>query len=136
MRVGFKKGQKLLLCGNGGSAADCDHWAGELLKGFGQLRPLSLAMRRGLPDAMANRLQWAFPVIPLAGFPALYTAFCNDVDPEYVFAQLVLAFGREGDMLDALSISGNSSNVCCAAEVARASVPVQRECPKSVGGLS
>jgi D-sedoheptulose 7-phosphate isomerase len=116
----FRRGGKLLLCGNGGSAADADHWAGELLKGFGQLRPLPPTMRSGLPPKMADRLQWAFPVIPLTGFPALSTAFCNDVEPEYVFAQLTLALGRRGDSLACLSTSGNSANVCRAAEVARA----------------
>lgn len=116
----FRRDGKLLLCGNGGSAADADHWAGELLKGFGQLRPLSPAMPEGIPTEIADRLQWAFPVIPLTGFPALSTAFCNDVEPEYVFAQLTLALGRRGDELVCLSTSGNAANVCRAAEVARA----------------
>jgi len=116
----FLKDGKLLLCGNGGSAADSEHWAGEMLKGFAHPRPLSTAMRQGLSSELAARLQWAFPVIPLTGFTALATAFSNDVEPEYVFAQLVLALGRAGDVLAALSTSGNSSNVCRAAEVARA----------------
>ena len=121
----FLNGAKLLLCGNGGSASDSEHWAGEMLKGFAHARPLSTSMRQGLPPEMAARLQWAFPVIPLTGFPSLATAFSNDVDPEYVFAQLVLALGRPGDALAALSTSGNSPNVCRAAEVARArSIPV------------
>jgi D-sedoheptulose 7-phosphate isomerase len=116
----FRKDGKLLLCGNGGSAADSEHWAGELLKGFAHSRPLTASMCMGLPSEMAARLQWAFPVIPLTGFPAFATAFGNDVDPEYVFAQLVLALGRPGDALGALSTSGNASNVCRAAEIARA----------------
>ncbi|MGB8031426.1 MAG: SIS domain-containing protein [Terracidiphilus sp.] len=116
----FRKDGKLLLCGNGGSAADSEHWAGELLKGFALPRSLAAPMREGLPPEMATRLQWAFPVIPLTGFPAFATAFGNDVDPEYVFAQLVLALGRTGDVLGALSTSGSASNVCRAAEVARA----------------
>jgi D-sedoheptulose 7-phosphate isomerase len=116
----FLKDGKLLLCGNGGSASDSEHWAGEMLKGFAHSRPLSPSMRQGLPSEMAARLQWAFPVIPLTGFPSLATAFSNDVAPEYVFAQLVLALGRPGDVLAALSTSGNSANVCSAAEVARA----------------
>jgi len=121
----FRKDRKLLLCGNGGSAADSEHWAGELLKGFALTRSLTDSMREGLPPEMAARLQWAFPVIPLTGFPAFPTAFGNDVDPEYIFAQLVLALGRTGDVLGALSTSGNASNVCRAAEVARArSLPV------------
>jgi D-sedoheptulose 7-phosphate isomerase len=116
----FRREGKLLICGNGGSASDSDHWAGELLKGFARQRPLSATMRRGLPLEMADRLQWAFPAIPLTGFSAFSTAFCNDVEPEYVFAQLVLALGRGGDVLVALSTSGNSANVCRATEVARA----------------
>ena len=120
LAAAFQNDQKLLLCGNGGSAADSEHWAGEMLKGFAHARPLSSLMRRGLPPETAARLQWAFPVIPLTGFPALATAFGNDVDPEYVFAQLLLALGRAGDVLGALSTSGNSANVCRAAEVARA----------------
>jgi D-sedoheptulose 7-phosphate isomerase len=116
----FLKDGKLLLCGNGGSASDSEHWAGEMLKGFAHSRPLPASMRQGLPPEMAARLQWAFSVIPLTGFPSLATAFSNDVDPEYVFAQLVLALGRSGDVLAGLSTSGNSPNVCRAAEVARA----------------
>ena len=121
----FHKDGKLLLCGNGGSASDSEHWAGEMLKGFALTRPLLPSMRRGLPPETAARLQWAFPVIPLTGFPSLATAFGNDVEPEYVFAQLLLALGRAGDVLAALSTSGNSANVCRAAEVARArQIPV------------
>ncbi len=116
----FLENGKLLLCGNGGSASDSEHWAGEMLKGFAHSRPLSASMRDGLPAEMAARLQWAFPVIPLTGFPALGTAFSNDVEPEFVFAQLMLALGRAGDVLAALSTSGNSGNICRAAEVARA----------------
>lgn len=116
----FMKDGKLLVCGNGGSAADAEHWAGELLKGFSDPRPLTASMCKGLAPQLAYRLQWAFPVIPLTGFLAFSTAFGNDVDPECVFAQLVLALGRTGDVLAALSTSGNSLNVCRAAEVARA----------------
>jgi D-sedoheptulose 7-phosphate isomerase len=125
LAAAFRNDQKLLLCGNGGSAADSEHWAGEMLKGFAHARPLSSLMCRGLPAETAVRLQWAFPVIPLTGFPALTTAFGNDVDPEYVFAQLLLALGKAGDVLGVFSTSGNSANVCRAAEVARArSLPV------------
>jgi D-sedoheptulose 7-phosphate isomerase len=121
----FRKDGKLLICGNGGSAADAEHWAGELLKGFSDPRPLTASMRKGLAPKMAARLQWAFAVIPLTGFLAFSTAFGNDVDPKFVFAQLVLALGRSGDVLAALSTSGNAPNVCRAAEVARAkSLPV------------
>ena len=96
LTVTFQKDRKLLLCGNGGSAADSEHWAGEMLKGFAHPRPLSASMRQGLSSELAACLQWAFPVIPLTGFPAFATAFSNDVEPECVFAQLVLALGRTG----------------------------------------
>lgn len=115
----FASGHKLLLCGNGGSASDAEHWAGELLKGFVHQRPLSPQAAAGLPSEVAENLQWAFPAIPLTGFPALSTAFANDVNPEFVFAQLVYALGRPGDALVAISTSGNSRNVCHAAAVAR-----------------
>jgi D-sedoheptulose 7-phosphate isomerase len=132
----FRKDGKLLVCGNGGSAADSEHWAGELLKGFAHPRPLTASMRKGLAPDLAARLQWAFPAIPLTGFPAFATAFGNDVDPECVFAQLVLALGRSGDVLAVLSTSGNASNVCRAAEVARAkSLPVLALTGESGGKL-
>jgi len=113
-------GGKLLLCGNGGSAADADHWAGELLKGFRRLRPFPAAERAGLPEPLAAALQGALPAIPLTGFPALASAFGNDVDPEFVYAQLTHALGRRGDVWIGLSTSGNAANVCAAARVARA----------------
>ena len=112
-------GNKLLLCGNGGSAADAEHWAGELLKGFVHRRPLTAQMSEGLPKEIAENLQWALPAIPLTGFPALSTAFANDVNPDFVFAQLVWGLGLQGDVLIAMSTSGNSKNVCHAAKVAR-----------------
>jgi D-sedoheptulose 7-phosphate isomerase len=120
MREAIAAGGKLLLCGNGGSAADADHWAGELLKGFRRRRPLTSADRAGLPEAMADALQGAIPAIPLTGFPAFTTAFANDVDGSLAFAQLTHALGRRGDVWIGLSTSGNARNVCAAAVVARA----------------
>ena len=95
----YRAGGKLLLCGNGGSAADCEHWAGELLKGFGQLRPLSPKQKEGLDPAVAERLQQALPCIPLTGFVSLTTAFNNDVDPQLTFAQLAWGLANAGDVL-------------------------------------
>jgi len=115
----FRTGHKVLLCGNGGSAADADHWAGELLKGFSHPRPLSASERRGLPTAVARRLQGALPAIPLTGFPAATTAFGNDVDPELAFAQLTSALGRKGDVLVAISTSGNSPSILNTIEMAK-----------------
>ena len=116
----FKSGGKILLCGNGGSAADADHWAGELLKGFGQKRPLSAKDRKKLPSYVAKHLQGALPAIPLTSFTALTSAFGNDVTSDLAFAQLTAALGRRGDVLVALSTSGNARNVCHAAATARA----------------
>jgi len=116
----FDAGGKLLLCGNGGSASDCEHMAGELLKGFEHRRPLPEKLRLGLPSAVAEKLQWGFPAIPLPSITGYGSAWCNDVDPELVFAQLVNVLGTSADALVCFSTSGNSKNVVRAAEVARA----------------
>lgn len=120
LRDGFQSGGKVILCGNGGSAADADHWAGELLKGFKKARQLSLKDQGNLRPEIAARLQGALPAIPLTSFPAASTAFGNDVAPELAYAQLTWALGRRGDVFVGLSTSGNAANVCAAAEVARA----------------
>lgn len=116
----FRLGGNALLAGNGGSAADADHWSGELLKGFESRRPLPAMERAALPPEFADKLQWAVPCIPLTGFPALRTAVANDIDPVLEFAQLVVALGRPGSLFVGLSTSGNAANVCAAAQVARA----------------
>jgi D-sedoheptulose 7-phosphate isomerase len=116
----YRGGGTALFCGNGGSAADSDHWAGELLKGFESRRPLPAAQHVGLDESIAGRLQCGLPAIPLTGFPALRTAVANDIDPVLEFAQLVQAFGRPGGLFVGISTSGNAGNVCAAAEVARA----------------
>jgi D-sedoheptulose 7-phosphate isomerase len=116
----FRSGGNALIAGNGGSAADADHWAGELMKGFESLRPLKQEQRTGLRPELADKLQQAVPCIPLTGFPALRTAVANDIDPTLEFAQLVMALGRPGSLFVGLSTSGNAGNVCAAAEVARA----------------
>lgn len=116
----FQQGQTLLLCGNGGSASDADHIAGELLKGFQHKRPLREEHVETLGEELASKLEQGLPAIPLTAFPALNTAYGNDVDGEYGFAQLVWALGRPGDTLLALSTSGNSTNVIHALKAARA----------------
>jgi D-sedoheptulose 7-phosphate isomerase len=122
----YEAGHKLLLCGNGGSAADCEHIAGELLKGFERRRPLlddlraKLAAQGSDGQKLAAKLQRALPAISLAGHPSLASAFANDVDPHMVFAQLVAALGSPGDVLLALSTSGSARNVILAARAARA----------------
>jgi len=116
----FRQGGKLLLCGNGGSASDAEHWAGELLKGFAQKRALSEKEKASLPPSLRDKLQGALPAIPLTGFPSLSTAFANDVDASLTFAQLVWGLGQPGDVLVGISTSGNAANVCAALETAQA----------------
>lgn len=124
---GFRNGSKLLLCGNGGSCADCEHITGELMKGFLSKRPLSekqkAIMRKNSPeinDNILDKLQNAVPTIPLTAFTVLNTAFCNDVDPELIYAQALMGLGKVNDMLFCISTSGNSKNVVVAAKVAKA----------------
>jgi D-sedoheptulose 7-phosphate isomerase len=116
----LSQGGKLLLCGNGGSSSDAEHWAGELLKGFAQKRSLSDVEKASLPESLRDKLQGALPVIPLTGFPSLSTAFANDVDANLTFAQLVWGLGKPGDVLVGISTSGNAANVCAALETAKA----------------
>ncbi len=115
----YEKGGKLLVCGNGGSAADSDHIVGELMKGFYKQRKLLAEEKRRFGE-QGEKLQGALPAIALTQHGALSTAFLNDVDPEMVFAQQVYGYGREGDVFLGLSTSGNSVNVISAAKVAAA----------------
>jgi len=123
----FSTDHKLLIGGNGGSAADSEHIVGELMKGFMKSRAIGPKAREALniscPDEaeyIGARLQGALPTISLTGSPALATAFGNDVDPAMSFAQQVFGLGRRGDALLAISTSGNSKNLVYAAYVARA----------------
>lgn len=120
MRNSFAAGSKLLICGNGGSAADADHMSGELLKGFGQKRPLNSEWKARLGEELANNLQGALPAIPLTVFNSLSTAYGNDCEHVFTFAQLTWGFGEAGDVLLAISTSGNSKNVLHAVKVAHA----------------
>ena len=117
---------KLLLCGNGGSAADCDHIVGELMKDFLIKRPLDESqrarMKKKLPkieDAVLDNLQCGLPAISLPSITGFNTAFCNDRNAELVYAQGVLALAGSNDVLVAISTSGNAKNVLRAAEVAK-----------------
>lgn len=121
---GYRTGNKLLVCGNGGSAADSEHIVGELMKGFRLRRPLPDKIRRGLDeqyqsDHLADQLQEALPAIALTAHTAFATAFNNDVCSETVFAQQVLGYGKKGDILFGISTSGNSANVANAVKVAK-----------------
>lgn len=140
----FAGGGKLLICGNGGSAADADHIVGELMKSFVLPRHLDQGRRASLVTQdeiggakLAERLQGALPAIALTQHTALATAFSNDVDPELVFAQQVLGYGRKGDVFWGLSTSGNSRNVLYAAMTARAAgIPVIGMTGKDGGALA
>ena len=110
----------LLVCGNGGSAADSDHISGELLKGFLSRRPLSEAEKNTLPWEIANQLQGGIKVIPLPSLTSFSTAFGNDASSVLTFAQLVWVFGESNGVFLGISTSGNAKNVCAAAEVAKA----------------
>ncbi|MDR0740269.1 MAG: SIS domain-containing protein [Puniceicoccales bacterium] len=113
-------GGKLLLAGNGGSAADAGHISGELLKSFCKKRPILQDIAAKIGSEMASNLEGALPAISLPDFVSFHTAYANDRSAEYNFAQLVLALGDEGDVLWALSTSGNSKNIIHAIRTARA----------------
>lgn len=108
-----KNGNKILLCGNGGSAADCDHIAGELLKGFLNKRPLSQDEKASWTEEswIADKLQKGICAINLACISATMTAVINDTDAQLIYAQLVQAMGRPGDVFMGLSTSGGAKNV-------------------------
>ena len=121
-----RNGNTIFLCGNGGSAADAEHICGELMKGFLLKRPLTPVQKEKLAAlgeegrSLGSMLQRAIPAISLVAGVSLPTAFANDVAPVNVFAQQLFGLGKQGDVLWALSTSGNSSNVLQAARVAQA----------------
>ncbi len=118
----FSSGGKLLCCGNGGSSADCDHFVGELMKGFLLERPLNAEeISQFDSDYVPKRLQKGLPAVSLSSQTALMTAYINDCCAETVFAQQVYALAKEGDILVAFSTSGSSENVIYALEAAKAS---------------
>ena len=123
----FSEGGKLLICGNGGSSSDSDHITGELMKGFEHKRPVGDAFSKQLAASggergqyLAEKLQHGFPVISLSANTSLITAVANDIDPDLIFAQQVAGYGNKGDVLLAISTSGNSRNVIDAMITARA----------------
>ena len=121
MAESIRSGGKILCCGNGGSAADCDHFVGELMKGFLKKRPLSAEEKKKFGDSfVADNLQKGMPAISLCAHSALMTAFENDAVPSLVFAQQVYAYAKENDILLCLSTSGNSENIVYAAQAAKA----------------
>lgn len=127
MEEAYSKGGKLLVAGNGGSAADSEHIVGELMKGFKMPRKMTSdfseklrAVDPELGDVLANNLQGALPAIALDGHPALTTAYMNDCEPLLCFAQQVNGFGKPEDVFLGISTSGNSKNILYAATVAKA----------------
>lgn len=124
----FSNGGKLLVAGNGGSAADSEHIAGELMKSFKIQRSVTkeyaeklmqIDPERGL--YLSKNLERSLMAIPLVAHEALTTAYINDVDGLGVFAQQLMGFGRSGDVFLGISTSGNSENIINATVVARAS---------------
>ena len=123
----YENGGKLLVAGNGGSAADAEHIVGELMKGFKLPRKPEVNFAEKLVEenqelgsVLAENLQGALPAIALDGHPALSTAYMNDCEPLLCFAQQVNGYGKSGDVFLGISTSGNSKNVLFAATTARA----------------
>lgn len=123
----YEKGNKVLVCGNGGSCSDSDHIVGELMKGFENMRPVSDALKDNLAEIggergayLAGKLQHGLPAISLTAHSALITAVANDTDASLIFAQQVMGYGNEGDVIIGISSSGNSENVIDALITAKA----------------
>lgn len=112
----YKNGGKVLVCGNGGSAADSEHIVGELMKGFMSKRTVT---DERIPEHLRQKLQGALPAISLPSQTAVLSAFINDCDPEMLYAQLVYGYARDNDLVIGLSTSGNSKNIVNALEVAK-----------------
>lgn len=118
---------KVLVCGNGGSCSDSDHIVGELMKGFEHKRTIDDGLKNHLMEIggergayLAIKLQCALPAISLTTHHALITAVANDTDADLIFAQQVMGYGNPGDVLIAISSSGNSQNVLDAIVTAKA----------------
>ena len=123
----YENGGKLLIAGNGGSAADAEHIVGELMKGFVKRRPVTEEMKEALEKAdpvrgkeLSEKLQGGLPAIALVDHAALSTAFANDVDGMLSYAQQVNGYGKHGDVFLGISTSGNAENVMYAAVTAKA----------------
>ncbi len=122
----YRNGGKVLVCGNGGSNADAGHIVGELMKSFEKYRPLDSEIRDKLKSEygergslLAEKLEKGLPAISLSEHTALTTAISNDIGGDFIFAQQVAGYGNPGDILIALSTSGNARNVSDALMVAR-----------------
>jgi D-sedoheptulose 7-phosphate isomerase len=127
LQKAYDNNKKILIAGNGGSAADSEHIAGELMKRFKISRPLNkdladkimkIDSERG--ERLVKNLEMPLRAVPLTSHIAITTAYMNDADATGVFAQQLLGFGDEGDVFLAISTSGNSENVISACVVAKA----------------
>jgi len=123
----YSSGGKLLVCGNGGSSSDSDHLVGELMKSFEIKRPVKSNITEKLIKVsdergrfLAQKLESGLPAISLGSQTALTTAVSNDIDASLIFAQQVLGYGASGDILVAISTSGNSQNAVDACITAKA----------------
>jgi D-sedoheptulose 7-phosphate isomerase len=123
----YRQGMKVLVCGNGGSCSDSDHIVGELMKGFEHKRPIEESLKNKLTvlagergNYLSEKLQQGLPAISLSAHSALITAIANDTDPDLIFAQQIVGYGNAGDVLIAISSSGNSRNVVDAVITAKA----------------
>lgn len=115
----IKTGGTLFLAGNGGSACDCEHLAGELLKGFHSKRPLNNDLKNEFinlygkeGEIISNNLQQGIKCISLLSHPGFNSAFANDVDASLIYAQQLFVLGNSGDIIIGFSTSGNSKNIC------------------------
>ena len=125
IKTAYENGGKLMICGNGGSAADALHMVGELMKGFKLKRAMDASARSrfisaGVSEDVCDKLQGGLPAISLMGELSLVSAFCNDVDPTLIYAQQIYALGKPGDVLLGISTSGNAENIAAAIIVAKA----------------
>ena len=111
----FKDGNKILVCGNGGSACDAEHMVGELMKSF--KLPRKVTDEQVSPD-LREKLQGALPVISLNSQTGLMTAIANDIDADMIFAQQIYGYAKECDLVIGISTSGNSKNVVNAIRLA------------------
>lgn len=123
----YKASGKLLLAGNGGSAADSDHISGELTKSFMFKRAVPKDLEESLVGLygesgkeLVGSLEGGLAAIPLPTFNASNSAFSNDTNPAVAFAQLVLALGRSEDVFLGITTSGNSKNIIYSLMVAKA----------------
>lgn len=115
----FSNDGRLYICGNGGSASDALHIAGELVKSFILPRFIDKDFAKRVDSELLKNIQGALPAFALVENVALTSAYANDVNPDYVFAQQVYAYARRGDCVLGISTSGNSMNVLHAIEAAR-----------------